>query len=56
MVETLIDNIDLIIDAGIQLIIGLADGLIQALPILIDKIPIITKDPRNGYYFNSETS
>ena len=41
MAETLIDNIDLIIDAGIQLIIGLADGLLNALPILIDKIPVI---------------
>lgn len=41
MVETLLDNIDLIIDAGIQLIIGLADGLIAALPQLIDKIPVI---------------
>ena len=41
MVDTLLNNIDLIIDAGIQLIIGLADGLINALPILIDKIPII---------------
>lgn len=39
--ETLIDNIDLIIDAGIKLIIGLADGLIVALPKLIDKIPVI---------------
>lgn len=39
--ETLIDNIDLIIDAGISLILGLADGLILALPRLIDKIPVI---------------
>ena len=41
MVETLIDNIDLIIDAGIELIIGLADGLIEALPRLIEKAPEI---------------
>jgi phage-related protein len=41
MVETLIDNIDLIIDAGIQLILGLADGLIEALPRLIEKAPVI---------------
>ena len=41
MVETLLDNIDLIIDAGIQLLMGLADGLINALPDLIDKIPEI---------------
>lgn len=39
--ETLIDNIDMLIDAGIQLLIGLAEGLIEALPKLIDKIPVI---------------
>lgn len=39
--ETLIDNVDMIIDAGIKLLIGLADGLIKALPRLIDKIPVI---------------
>ena len=31
----------MIIDAGIQLILGLADGLIEALPRLIDKVPEI---------------
>jgi phage-related protein len=41
VVETLLDNIDQLIDAGIALLIGLADGLILALPILIDKIPVI---------------
>ena len=41
LVDTLINNIDLVIDAGIQLIIGLAEGLINALPILIEKIPIL---------------
>jgi phage-related protein len=41
MVETLLDNIDLIIDAGIELILALAEGLLDALPDLIDKIPII---------------
>lgn len=39
--ETLLDNVDMIIDAGISLLIGLADGLIVALPRLIDKIPVI---------------
>lgn len=39
--ETLLDNIDLIIDAGISLIMGLAEGLLTALPRLIDKIPVI---------------
>ena len=42
--ETLLDNVDMIIDAGIALLIGLADGLIEALPRLIEKVPtIITK-------------
>lgn len=39
--ETLLDNIDQLIDAGILLLMGLADGLIVALPRLIDKIPVI---------------
>ena len=41
IVMSLLDNIDLIIDAGIELILGLADGLIEALPKLIEKIPVI---------------
>ena len=41
LVMGLLDNIDLLIDAGIQLIFGLADGLINALPILIEKAPEI---------------
>lgn len=41
LAETLLDNIDMIIDAGIALLIGLADGLIAALPQLIAKIPVI---------------
>lgn len=39
--EALLDNIDMLIDAGIALIIGLADGLLAALPRLIEKIPVI---------------
>jgi phage-related protein len=39
--ETLLDNVDMIIDAGISLLVGLADGLIVALPRLVDKIPVI---------------
>lgn len=39
--ETLLDNIDMIIDAGIALLIGLADGLVNALPQLVEKIPVI---------------
>lgn len=41
LVETLLDNIGLLIDAGIALLIGLADGLVAALPQLIAKIPVI---------------
>ena len=41
IVQTLIDNIDLLIDAAIQLMTGLALGLIQALPIIIEKSPQI---------------
>lgn len=41
LVETLLDNIDMLIDAGIALLMGLADGLITALPQLIDKLPVI---------------
>jgi phage-related protein len=41
LAETLLDNIDLIIDAGIALLLGLADGLLVALPRLIEKIPVI---------------
>lgn len=41
IVEGLLDNIDMLIDAGIALILGLADGLIEALPRLIEKIPVI---------------
>ena len=41
IVQGLIDNIDLLIDAGIELIIGLAEGLINAIPVIVEKIPII---------------
>ena len=41
MTTTLLENIDVIIDAGIQLILGLAEGLINALPNLIEKAPEI---------------
>ena len=39
--ETLLDNIDMLIGAGISLLMGLADGLIAALPQLIAKLPVI---------------
>lgn len=41
LAETALDNIDMLINAGIALLVGLADGLIKALPKLIDKIPVI---------------
>lgn len=41
IVETLLDNTDLLIDAGIQLLVGLTEGLLAALPRLIEKIPVI---------------
>ena len=41
IVDTLLDNIDMIVDTGMNLILSLATGLIDALPQLIDKIPII---------------
>lgn len=41
IVEGLISNIDLLINAGLQLTIGLAEGLINAIPVLVEKIPII---------------
>lgn len=41
LVMSLLDNIDQLIDAGINLLIGLAEGLINAIPILIEKAPEI---------------
>ncbi len=41
LAETALDNVDMLIGAGIFLLIGLADGLIKALPKLIEKIPVI---------------
>jgi len=38
---SILDNIDQLVDAGINLIMGLADGLIAAIPIIIEKLPII---------------
>ena len=39
--QTLIDNIDLLIEASTALIVGLAEGLIMALPTLLMKAPEI---------------
>jgi phage-related protein len=51
--ETLLDNVDMIVDAGIELIIGLADGLLIALPRLIDKIPVIIEKLMSAIANNS---
>ena len=40
--DTFVDNIDKVIDVAINLIMALANGLLKALPILIQKVPIIT--------------
>lgn len=41
LVQGLIDNIPLLIDAALQLIRGLMDGLIAAIPVLLEAIPQI---------------
>ena len=44
VVDSLLDNLDMIIDAGLKIVLGLADGLLKAVPKLVAKIPeIITK-------------
>ena len=39
----LFENIDVIIDACLALILGLTEGMIQSLPILLDRLPEITE-------------
>ena len=41
IVETLIDNVDMLVDSAIAIMIALANGLINALPTLIEKAPVI---------------
>jgi len=43
IVQTLIENLPMLIDAALQLILALAQGLIAALPILIPAIPVIVQ-------------
>lgn len=50
--ETILDNLDVIIDAGLNLIIALADGIIGALPKLIDKIPVIISKVYSAFVNN----
>lgn len=39
--DALIDNIEILVDAALQLMIGLAEGLIDAIPVVVDKVPQI---------------
>lgn len=41
IVQTLIDNLPMILDAALQLIMGLAEGLLTTIPILIEALPSI---------------
>lgn len=41
IVDSLISNVDLLVDSSIAIIMALADGLISALPTLIEKAPVI---------------
>jgi phage-related protein len=41
VLDVVIENIDIIIEAGIQLIDGLITGLMEALPILLEKAPVL---------------
>ena len=52
IVDTLIDNIDLLVDASIAIIMALADGLIAALPRLTEKVPEIIIKMLNAFTEN----
>lgn len=41
LVDTLLDNIDIVVDAAIELTFGLLDGILIALPMIIDRLPDI---------------
>ena len=41
IVDVLLDNLDKVVDAAIDLVMALADGLIDALPILLERAPEI---------------
>lgn len=41
MVQVLADNLPMILATALQLITGLTQGLIQALPVLIEALPTI---------------
>lgn len=50
IVDTLLSNIDLIIETGFQLLLGLGQGLINAIPRLIDKLPQIIESLITNLY------
>ena len=41
IVDVILDNLDKVVDAAIELVMALADGLIDALPILLERAPEI---------------
>ncbi len=43
IVQTIVENLPMLIDAALQLILALGQGLIAALPVLIPQIPIIVQ-------------
>ena len=49
---TILDNIDQLVDAGIELLIALEDGLINYLPILIDRMPEIIEKIARALFNN----
>ena len=53
IVDTLIDNVDMLVDASIAIMIALADGLVNALPKLIEKVPVIITKLIEAYANNA---
>lgn len=53
IVETLIDNVDMLVDSAIAIITALANGLINALPRLIEKAPEIIEKLVNAIVNNA---
>lgn len=54
IVDALTDpsNISLLIDAAISLVMGLAEGLIEAIPVLIERLPVIIENIVTGLIQN----
>ena len=45
---SILDNIDVMIDAGIQLVLGLIEGIMNSIPVIIEKLPEIITALING--------